>query len=83
METMPALKAKTHFVQLIEDAQRQPVTVTKQGRPAVVVMSMHDFDRYQRQAGERLLGVMERIQSKAADAGLTEKKLEKLLGDDR
>ena len=82
MQSMPALKAKTHFGQLIETAQRQPVTVTKQGRPTVVVMSIHDFDRYRHQAGERLLGVMERIQSKAADAGLTESKLEELLAND-
>ncbi len=82
METIPALKAKTHFGQLIEIAQRQPVTVTKQGRPAIVVMSAHDFNRYQRQAGERLLDVMEKIQQKAADAGLTESELETLLADD-
>ena len=31
MQTIPALEAKNHFGQLIEAAQRQPVTVTKQG----------------------------------------------------
>ena len=42
MQTIPALEAKNHFGQLIEAAQRQPVTVTKQGRPAIVVMSTHE-----------------------------------------
>ena len=48
MQTIPALEAKNHFGQLIEAAQRQPITVTKQGRPAIVVMSTHDFESYQK-----------------------------------
>jgi len=82
MQTMPALEAKNHFGQLIEAAQRQPITVTKQGRPAVVVMSTHEFESYQRQSGGRLLSVMDHMQSKAKEQGLTEEVLSKLLGDE-
>ena len=70
------------FGQLIEGAQRQPVTVTRQGRPVIVVMSTHDFESYQKQAGDRLLDVMSRMQSQAKDSGLTEEALEWLLADE-
>jgi prevent-host-death family protein len=82
MQTMPALEAKNHFGQLIEAAQRQPITVTKQGRPAVVVMSTHDYESYRQQAGDKLLGVMDHMQSQAQERGLTEEALNKLLADE-
>ena len=82
MQTTPALEAKNHFGQLIEAAQRQPVTVTKQGRPAIVVMSTHDFESYQKQAGDRLSDVMSSMQSQAKESGLTEEALERLLADE-
>ena len=43
MKTVAAKDAKNRFGQLIDDAQRQPVTVEKNGRPFVVVQSFKDF----------------------------------------
>jgi len=43
MKTVAAKEAKNRFGQLIDDAQRQPVTVEKNGRPFVVVQSFEDF----------------------------------------
>ncbi len=47
MKTMAAKDAKNRFGQLIDDAQRQPVTVEKNGRPFVVVQSYEDFQMSQ------------------------------------
>jgi len=47
-----------------------------------VVMSTHDFESYQKQAGDRLLDVMDRMQSQAKKRGLTEEALEELLTDE-
>jgi len=47
MKTMAAKDAKNRFGQLIDDAQRQPVTVEKNGRPFVVVQSFVDFQMAQ------------------------------------
>ena len=47
MKTMAAKDAKNRFGQLIDDAQRQPVTVEKNGRPFVVVQSFEDFQMSQ------------------------------------
>ena len=82
MQTISALEAKNHFCQLIETAQRQPITVTKKGRPAMVVMSTHEFERYQKQAGDRLVNVMNHMQSQAKNQGLTKEILNNLLADE-
>lgn len=82
MQTMPALEAKNHFGQLIEAAQRQPIVVTKQGRPAVVVMSTHEYESYQKQASDRLVNLMRDMHAQAKQRGLTEEKLDELLADE-
>ncbi len=48
MKTVAAKDAKNRFGQLIDDAQRQPVTVEKNGRPFVVVQSYEDFQMTQK-----------------------------------
>jgi len=44
MKFIPASEAKTHFGELLDTAQREPVTVSKQGRPVAVMMSIHDYE---------------------------------------
>lgn len=43
MKTVAAREAKNRFGQLIDDAQRGPVTIEKNGRPFAVVQSYEDF----------------------------------------
>ena len=82
MKTMTAIEAKNRFGQLIDAAQRQPVTVTKQGRPSVVVMSMEDYQRRKKYAWKNLLDVIQETGNDAARQGLTPEKLEQLLADE-
>lgn len=48
MKTVAAKEAKNRFGQLIDDAQRGPVTVEKNGRPFVVVQSYEDYQTSER-----------------------------------
>ncbi len=41
--------ARDHLSEVVEAAQRAPQTITKRGRPAVVVLSKKDYDRLQQQ----------------------------------
>jgi prevent-host-death family protein len=82
MKIMTAIEAKNRFGQLIDAAQRQPVTVTKQGRPSVVVMSMEDYQRRKKYAWKNLLNVMQETGNDAVRQGLTPEKLEQLLADE-
>lgn len=44
MKTMSAVYAKTNFGRFIEEAQREPVLVTKKNRPVGVFFSMQDIE---------------------------------------
>lgn len=82
MTEMTALDAKNHFGRMIELAQRAPVTITRNGRPSVVVMSADAYEWKRKSAAERLRAALERTRSEAARNGLTEEDLEALLADD-
>lgn len=43
MLTMTSLAAQSQFGSLIDASQRQPVTVTRHGRPVAVVLSYEDY----------------------------------------
>ncbi|WP_455864189.1 type II toxin-antitoxin system Phd/YefM family antitoxin [Pantoea agglomerans] len=47
MHSFTASEAKIQFGELISKAQREPVSITKNGRPKVVVMSIEDFHDYE------------------------------------
>ncbi len=46
MKTMPAAEAKTNFGALLDTAQREPVTISKKGRPVAVMMSIQDYEAH-------------------------------------
>ncbi len=81
MKTISAVDAKNRFGQLLEAAQREPVTVTKQGRATAVLLSVEDYARIRGAARDRLLDTVRQIQTEAAAAGLTEAALELLLDE--
>ena len=82
MRTVSAIDAKNRFGQLLDAAQREPVTVTKKGRPAAVMLSIEDYERMRGAARRRLLETMDQIRRDAAVAGLTDEQLERLLEDE-
>jgi len=54
MTHMPANQAKAHFGQLLDIAQREPVTIEKHGRPVAVVVSKTVYDEIEAMRLERL-----------------------------
>ncbi|MEW7312738.1 type II toxin-antitoxin system Phd/YefM family antitoxin [Buttiauxella gaviniae] len=44
MLSFTANQAKTQFGEMIAKAQREPVSITKNGKPSVVVMSIDDYN---------------------------------------
>ena len=45
---IPATEAKLNFGALLEKVQREPLTISKKGRPVTVLMSMDEFKTHQR-----------------------------------
>ncbi len=79
MLTMTANEAKTHFGQLLDKAQRQPVQVTRHDRVVGVMVSADDYEAMRRFYAERLRQTLHETTEAAAAAGLTEEKLAELL----
>ncbi|WP_455426452.1 type II toxin-antitoxin system Phd/YefM family antitoxin [Dryocola sp. LX212] len=44
MISFTANQAKTQFGEMITKAQREPVSITKNGKPSVIVMSIADYN---------------------------------------
>jgi len=82
MKSFTALEAKNRLGQVFDAAQRGPVTVTRQGRPSVVIVSAEEYQRRQSRAWQNLLSVMEETGRYANDQGLTEESLDQLLADE-
>jgi prevent-host-death family protein len=79
MRTMSSIDSKNRFGQLLDAAQRAPVTVTKNGRPAAVVMSVENYERMRGTAWDRLFATMQAARKEAAGRGLSDD----LLADER
>ena len=83
MKTFTAKDAKQGFGEVIESAMREPVTITRNGKPTAVMMSLADFKRYE--ALEDLVwalraeGVLNRGELLGADE--TEKFIREVLGN--
>ena len=52
-KTISAYKARLNFGQLIDEVRynKIPYVVEKNGRPAVVIVDVSDFERFQKKAG--------------------------------
>ena len=53
-KAIPAAEAKTNFGALLDKVQREPLTISKKGRPVAVLMSMDEFETHQRLKIEQL-----------------------------
>ena len=43
MQSIAAKEAKTHFGELIDKAQHEPISIERYGRPIAVIMSSEDY----------------------------------------
>ena len=82
MKQIAAREAKNRFGQLLDIVQSTPVSVTKNGRPVGVMMSVQHYERLRGVAWERLMATMDALGEEASASGLTEDKLEALLADE-
>jgi len=82
MLTMTANEAKTHFGQLLDKAQRQPVQVTRHDRVVGVMIGVDDYEAMRQFYADRLIKSMDAIGARAEANGLTEEKLAELLADE-
>ncbi len=79
MRTISATEAKQRFAAMLDAAQREPVEIRRQDRPAAVLMSTAEYDRLRGLAVADFQRFCDRVGDKAVSRGLTEEKLADLL----
>ncbi|HEY7300568.1 MAG TPA: type II toxin-antitoxin system prevent-host-death family antitoxin [Xanthobacteraceae bacterium] len=88
MRTVSRDAGQIRLGELIEAAQKEPVTVVENGNRVAVVLSPSEFDRLEeqdrirREAKARLRQTISLMQREAAGRGLTEVELERLISDE-
>lgn len=101
MLTMTSLAAQNQFGTLIDASQRQPVTVTRRGRPVAVVLSYEDYIQRPKtipyavakvisesfplrgqEAAESVRQHLQAMSNRAAEEGLTEEDVTRMLNDE-
>jgi len=82
MQTMTANEAKTHFGELLNQVQREPVQVKRHNRIVGVMVSAQDYEAMRRFYADRLRHTLRETSEGAVSKGLTEDKLAELLVDE-
>ncbi len=101
MRTMTSLEAQNQFGTLIDASQRQPITVTRRGRPVAVVLSYEDYIQRTKSIpvevarvisesfplrGEEAVASLRKqlaaMSNRAAEEGLTEEDVNRMLNDE-
>ena len=49
MITITSVEAQNHFGHLLDTAQREPITITRRGRPVAMLMAIQEFEARQQQ----------------------------------
>lgn len=101
MRTMTSLVAQNQFGALLDASQRQPIAVTRRGRPVAVVLSYEDYQASTqtlpfhvaelisqnyplrgKEAGDAMRLHLSKMSNKAAEEGLTEDSVMRLVNED-
>ena len=70
MQVTTARDAKNRFGQLLDSAQRGPVSITKNGRVVTVMLSIEQYRRLRGAAWDRLTRAMDTTSAEAASTGV-------------
>lgn len=81
MRHVSATDAKQAFSAVLDAAQREPVVIRRQRRDVAVVLSIHEYEKLTALNIDEFQRFCDRIGARAAERGMTEKKLDEILSD--
>ena len=82
MRYVSATDAKQGFADVLDAAQREPVTIRRQKRNVAVILSVAEYDKLTGLNIDEFQRFCDLVGERAAERGLTEEKLADLLADD-
>jgi len=82
MKSIDEAEARARLDEILEEAQRQPIVIRREGQDAAVVVSVSSYERLRREDISAFLQVRKNVAAEAAASGLSEDELDRLLRDD-
>lgn len=83
MRKVAATEAKNRLGAILDEAQREPIVIQRQDRDVAVVLSMALFERMRSSNVRAFLDARTTLSNQAKAKGLTYKRLQELLADDK
>ncbi len=82
MKSIDVTEAEARLEEVLEEAQRQPIVVRRQGADCVIMLSMREYERLRADSTRAFLALRNDIAREASEAGLTAEAIDALLSDD-
>ncbi len=82
MKSIDEAEAQARLDEILDEAQRQPIVIRRQGRTIAAVLSMAEYERLRGVTVSEFLALRNDVAREASDAGLTEDRLSELLIED-
>lgn len=81
MKSIDEAEAQARLDEILEEAQRQPIVIRRQGNDVAAIVSMTDFERLRLANIQSLFDLRKEVAGEATTSGLTEERLAELLSD--
>jgi prevent-host-death family protein len=81
MKSVDASQAQARLDEILEEAQRHPIVIRRQGQDTAVVVSIAEYERVRLANVQSFLQLRKEVADEAATSGLTEERLAKVLND--
>jgi prevent-host-death family protein len=83
MKSIDEAEARARLDELLDEAQRQPLAIRREGHEIAIVLSVAEYERLRVAAISEFLALRNNVASEASAAGLMDEQLTTLLnGDD-
>jgi PHD/YefM family antitoxin component YafN of YafNO toxin-antitoxin module len=82
MKSIDEAEAQARLDEVLEEAQRQPIVIRREGADCAIVLSMREYELLRADSVRAFLALRNDIAREASEAGLTEEAIDALLSDD-
>jgi antitoxin Phd len=82
MKSIDVTEAEARLDEVLEEAQRQPIVIRRDGTDCAIVLSMREYELLRADSIRAFLALRNDVAREASEAGLTEDMIDGLLSDD-
>jgi Phd_YefM. len=82
MKSIDATEAQARFDELLEEAQRQPIVIRREGLDRAIMLSMREYDLLRADSVQAFIALRNEIAREASDGGITREAIDALLTGD-